>query len=146
MKALGIWLEGNNGVVLDNISLRGNSGISHRRLSESATAAMRRWVDYDLIILEFGLNALSAGPKDLYPSYCKAMIEVVNNLKNLYPQAQILIMGVGDRGTKSGAEFISMKTIPAMVRAQRGGARRTGSLFYDTTRSHRWRRRIPRLA
>lgn len=131
LKVLGIWLEGNTGVVLDNISLRGNSGISHRRLSESATAAMRRWVDYDLIILEFGLNALSAGQKD-YTSYCKAMIEVVNNLKNLYPQVQILIMGVGDRGTKSGAEFISMKTIPAMVRAQREVARRTGSLFYDT--------------
>ncbi len=131
LKVLGIWLEGNNGIVLDNISLRGNSGISHRRLSEGATASMRRWIDYDLIILEFGLNALSAGQKD-YTSYCKAMIEVVNNLKNLYPRAQILIMGVGDRGTKSGTEYISMRTIPAMVRAQREVARRTGSLFYDT--------------
>lgn len=131
LKVLGIWLEGNNGIVLDNISLRGNSGISHRRLSESATASMRSWIDYDLIILEFGLNALSAGQKD-YTSYCKAMIEVVNNMKNLYPNAQILIMGVGDRGTKSGTEYISMKTIPAMVQAQREVARRTGSLFYDT--------------
>lgn len=131
IKVLGIWLEGNTGIVLDDISLRGNSGISHRRLNESTTATMRQWIDYDVIILEFGMNALSASQTD-YTAYGAGMVDVVNNLKRLYPHAQILIMGVADRGTKMGTEYVSMATLPAMIRAQRDVARKTGSLFYDT--------------
>jgi len=131
LKVLGIWLEGNNGIVLDGISLRGNSGISHRRLNEATTATMRQWIDYDVIILEFGLNALSAEQTN-YAAYAAGMVEVINNLKRLYQNAQFLVMGVGDRGTKQGTEYVSMPTTAAMVKAQRDIARKTGSLFYDT--------------
>ena len=131
LKVLGVWLEDPTGVVLDGISLRGNSGISHRRLNAATTSIMRQWVDYDLIILEFGMNALSAEQTD-YTAYGNVMLEVVNNLKRLYPNAQILIMGVGDRGTKIGTDYVSMSTLPALIKAQRELAQRTGSLFYDT--------------
>lgn len=131
LKVAGIWLEGTTGVVLDNISLRGNSGLGHRRLSETATAQMRRWVDYDLIILEFGLNVASPGQKN-YDTYRRGMTAVVNNLKALYPDAQILVMGAGDRAVKQNGNLASMATLPALIRAQRDVARATGSLFYDT--------------
>lgn len=131
LKVLGIWLEGNYGIVLDDISLRGNSGISHRKLNAATTASMRNYIDYDLIILEFGMNALSAAQKD-YTAYGAGMVEVVNNIKNLYPEAQILVMGVGDRGHKSGGNLGSMATLPAIIKAQREVARQTGSLFWDT--------------
>ncbi len=131
LKVLGLWLEGRNGIVLDDISLRGNSGVSHRKLNESMTRQMRRWIDYDLIILEFGMNVLSATQRN-YSSYGKGLVEVINNLKRLYPNAQILVMGVGDRGTKVGSDVVSMSTIPALIKAQRDAAAATGSLFYDT--------------
>ena len=131
LKVIGLWLDGNRGVSLDDIALRGNSGVSHRRLSERTTAIMRQWIDYDLIILEFGMNALSAEQKD-YSAYGAGMVDVVNNLKNLYPNAQIMLLGVGDRGTKMNGILMSMPTLPAMIRAQREVARTTGSLFYDT--------------
>lgn len=131
LKVLGLWLDGNTGISLDDISLRGNSGVSHRRLSEQTTSSMRRWIDYDLIILEFGMNALSAEQKE-YTAYGAAMVDVINNLKNLYPDARILLLGVGDRGTKINGTLMSMPTLPAMIRAQREAARATGSLFYDT--------------
>ncbi len=131
LEVFGIWLEGNQGIVLDDISLRGNSGISHRVLNATTTASMRKYIDYDIIILEFGMNALSAAQKD-YTAYGAGMVEVVNNIKALYPNAQILIMGVGDRGHKSGTTLSSMATLPAMIKSQRGVARKTGSLFWDT--------------
>jgi len=131
LQVLGIWLEGTYGIVLDDISLRGNSGISHRQLNAPTTASMRRYIDYDLIILEFGMNALSAAQKD-YTAYGAGMVEVVNNIKALYPGAQIMILGVGDRGHKSGTALGSMPTVTAMVKAQRDVARQTGSLFWDT--------------
>lgn len=131
LKVLGFWLEGTKGIVLDGISLRGNSGVSHRVLNGPTTAQMRHFVDYDLIILEFGMNALSAQQTN-YTAYGNAMAEVVNNLKKLYPEAQILIMGVGDRGYKAGTELHSMPTINALIKTQRDVARRTGSMFWDT--------------
>ena len=130
LNVLGFWLEDISGISLDGISLRGNSGLSHRQLNATTTAQMRRFIDYDLIILEFGLNVLSATQSN-YSKYADTMVEVVNNLKTLYPNAQILIFGVGDRGQKSGTEVISMPTINALVKAQRDVARRTESLFWD---------------
>lgn len=131
LKVLGMWLEGKNGIVLDDISLRGNSGISHRKLNESTTKSMRRFVDYDLIILEFGLNVVTESQRN-YSAYGKGMVNVIENLKRLYPNAQILVMGVGDRGTKSGGEVISLPTLGALVKAQREAAAATGSMFFDT--------------
>ncbi|MDE6334403.1 MAG: hypothetical protein K2L77_07125, partial [Muribaculaceae bacterium] len=131
LKVLGIWLEGDKGITLDDISMRGNSGISLRHLNDSTTAQMRHWVDYDIIVLEFGLNVASAKQTD-YTPYAHAMIESVNNLKRLYPNALILILGVGDRAMKQGTQYLSMPTLPALIKAQREVARVTGSLFYDT--------------
>lgn len=131
LEVLGIWLEGNKGIVLDCISLRGNSGISHRVLNSPTTTKFREFIDYDLIVLEFGMNALSATQTN-YTSYGNAMVEVVNNLKHLYPNAQILILGVGDRGQKNGGDVISMPTVNSLIKTQRDIARRTGSMFWDT--------------
>lgn len=131
LKVLGFWLENKNGIVVDGISLRGNSGISHRQLNAATTTQMRRYVDYDLIILEFGMNALSAAQTD-YTAYGNAMVDVVNNLKNLYPESQILIFGVGDRGQKKDGTVGSMATVKSLIRTQRNVALRTGSLFWDT--------------
>lgn len=131
LNVLGFWLEGANGIVLDGISLRGNSGVSHRSLNTETTRQMREFINYDLIILEFGMNALSAAQSN-YDSYGNAMVEVVNNIKRLYPDAQILIMGVGDRGQKHGSEVVSMPTVTALIKAQRDVACRTGSFFWDT--------------
>lgn len=130
-KVLGIWLESPTGIVLDDISLRGNSGVSHRTLNAITTAALRRDVDYDLIILEFGMNALSAAQKD-YTAYARGMEAVIDNLRTLYPKAQILVMGVGDRGARVGTSLGSMATVKALVDAQRNMAARTGVMFYDT--------------
>lgn len=131
LRVLGIWLEGSTGIVLDNISLRGNSGLGHRTLSDEATAAMRRSVDYDLIILEFGLNVASPGQRN-YDTYRRGLTAVTENLQRLYPEAQVLILGAGDRAVKQKGDLQSMTTLPALIRAQREAARATGSLFYDT--------------
>ena len=41
-------------------------------------------------------------------------------------------MGIADRGVKDGTAVLSLPTCPAMVKAQRDVARRTGSAFWDT--------------
>lgn len=128
---LGVWLETPGGIQLDNMSLRGNSGISHRNLNAAINTQMRSYIDYDLIILEFGINALTSEQTD-YTSYGKIMGRVINSIRISYPSATIMLMGIGDRGQKQGTDVGSMSTAPAMVIAQRETARATGSLFWDT--------------
>lgn len=130
LKVLGVWLESQGGVQVDNMSLRGNSGISHRHLNQQVAAQMRDIIDYDLIILEFGINALSSEQSN-YSTYGKAMTEVVQEVKQAYPNAQIMLLAIGDRGQKQGTDVGSMSTAQAMVNAQRDVARITGSLFWD---------------
>ncbi len=131
MTALGVWLSDNTGIVFDCMSLRGNSGITHRKLDEDLARQMSEFVPYDLIIVEYGINALSSSQKD-YSKYGKYMEEVVNTLKACYPEADILLMGIGDRGQKSGSEVHSLSTASNMVSTQRAVARRCGIAFWDT--------------
>lgn len=129
--ALGAYLDGSAGVMVDCMSIRGNSGLCTRSMNADLCRKMAQYIDYDLIILEFGMNVVNAEQTD-YTAYQYAMIKGVENLRRCYPHADILVMGVGDRGVKSGAEVVSLNTIPAMINAQRSVARDTHSHFWDT--------------
>ena len=131
LQSFGIFLEGKNGILVDNMSLRGNSGITHRNISRDLAAQMRRDVDYDLIIVEYGINALTSKQKD-YNGYRKLMEQTISRLKECYPKADIVMMGIGDRGQKINGTVQSIPTSQFMVDAQRDAARNTGIIFWDT--------------
>ena len=92
---------------------------------------MNKYVPYDLIIVEYGLNALSAAQKN-YSNYGQVMSKVIQRLKECFPQADILMLGVGDRGWKKGSSVSSMPTIEAIISAQRKCAVENGIMFWDT--------------
>lgn len=132
MVGLGVYLDAaGGGVQVDCMSIRGNSGIGHRKMNMRLAAGMRRWVDYDLIVLEYGMNALSPEQYN-YEPYAVAMAKVVERIRSCYPDADIIVLGVSDRGVKNGADVRSLHTCEAMVKAQRSAARRTGVHFWDT--------------
>lgn len=128
---LGVWLTSNNGISVDCMSLRGNSGITHTKINSALVHEMAKYIDYDLIILEYGLNVLSAS-NTKYDFYANHIVKVVNHLRKCYPNADFLILGSGDRGVKTGSEIHSIKTASYLVEAQRGAARRAQCLFWDT--------------
>lgn len=127
----GAYLDDTHGIAVDNMSIRGYAGIRHNEIDPSLTTQSRPEIDYDLIILEFGINGLSSEQTN-YSVYGKRMVQVVNHIKQLYPKAVIMIMGIGDRGEKIGGETHSMSTVPNMIAEQRKVAKETGSLFWDT--------------
>lgn len=128
---LGVWLDGDKGVSLDCMSSRGFSGVTLTRINPALCRDMAKTIDYRLIILEFGINAMTSSQKD-YSIYCNRMVDVINHVRYCYPRADILVMGVGDRGEKRGGQVHSMATAEYMISAQRDAARRAHCLFWDT--------------
>lgn len=115
---LGVWLDGRTGIAVDCMSSRGFSGVSLMEIDGQLSSSLAQYVPYDLIILEFGINAMSAKQTD-YTVYGRQMAKVIDKIRSCYPSSDILLMGVGDRGQKIGGEIHSMPTVDNMIAAQR---------------------------
>ena len=124
--------EGKKGIVLDNfgiVSVQGThlSGIPQTTLEEFA--AVR---PYDLIIMQYGLNAASPKVSDNYRGYAKGMDKVIENFRKAWPNAAIMLVSVSDRckGQKNGVPS-TMKGIEELVVAQRDIAKRNKIAFWN---------------
>ncbi|MBD5374831.1 MAG: hypothetical protein HDR77_05070 [Bacteroides sp.] len=129
--ALGVWLDSSRGISVDCMSSRGFSGLTLRNINTSLCREMSRFIPYNLIILEFGINAMSPRQKD-FSVYSDAMVKVIDHVRQCYPEADILLMGIGDRGEKRGGDVHSMASVQYMIEAQRTAARKARCLFWDT--------------
>ena len=128
---IGVWLENNKGITFDCMSTRGNSGTTLIRLNKDLAQQLSQYITYDLIILEFGMNAMSVGQKD-FSGYIDSMEKVIAHIRQCYPNTDILIMGIGDRASKKGNEVHTMSNVPIMINAQRRLAQKCRCAFWDT--------------
>jgi hypothetical protein len=115
LKALGIALEDNYGVIVDNFSLRGNSGIVMSDLDSESCRNFQQIRTYDLIVLQYGLNVASDSVR-VYNWYRDRMISVIDHIQQCFPGADILILGVSDR-SRNGRN--TMPSVISLLRAQR---------------------------
>ena len=130
LQALGIALEDDRGVVVDNFALRGNSGLPLEGLDGEGCRALQRLRPYDLIVLQYGLNVAAERTKD-YGFYRDRMIEIIRRIREGFPGADILLLGVSDRSKVVGGERHTMTSVKALRRAQREAAMQSGTVFWD---------------
>lgn len=115
----GVALETDNGVVVDNFSMRGSSGITLSQLPMQTLSNFNRERPYDLIIFQFGVNAISASSgKQHFEWYMGHMRKVVELYKQCFPTTSILVMSTPDRGSHSGGVIGTMKGIETLVAYQ----------------------------
>lgn len=126
----GVSFESPEGVILDNYSVRGNTGIPLIGLSQSLLRNTDSVMQYSLIILQYGLNIVEPETKDL-SFYAKTMIPAVNNLKECFPNADILIMSVSDKCYKRGGSYITEPSVPLIIQAQEEISKETGCAFWN---------------
>ena len=126
----GVSLENEEGVQVDNLSLRGNSGMAQTRISSPILRGFREYLEPDLIVLHFGINVINASTMD-YSWYEKAMTRVVRHYQSCYPHASILIIGVADKGFKKGDEMVSDPSVRRVLKTQYKVALKTGVAFWN---------------
>lgn len=118
----GVAEESHRGVIVDNFSLRGSSGVTLSEVPLSNMSELSEVRPYDLIVLQFGLNVASKTQKD-YSHYAKQMKQVVEHMKQAFPNAGILIVGVGDRENRlSDGKLHTLPGVLALMRFQQNMA------------------------
>ncbi len=129
---LGFYRNSETGVFVDNFSVRGSSGAVLTTISQDLTKQLTKHVQYDLLIVEYGLNVMVA-EKSTYTSYRKMMISAIQHLKECYPDTPIILMSVGDRGNKNNDGTVSTHPgVQPMIDAQRDIAQKSGVVFWNT--------------
>jgi len=126
----GVSFEENTGIYVDNFPLRGNSGISLRDVPETMFKDFSKHLDYDLIVLNFGLNMLDQDTKDL-SWYITAMNKNIATLKSAFPEAGILVIGVQDKAIKKGSKFITDPAVLKVLAAQKKIAEESNVAFWS---------------
>ncbi|MEO6904502.1 MAG: GDSL-type esterase/lipase family protein [Bacteroidia bacterium] len=114
----GFNIESDSGVFVDNFSFRGNSGLALSKVSQAIYAGTNNYLDYDLIILEYGLNVVSSEISD-YHWYITGMKNVIKQLQSSFPDASVLLISVGDKSYRNNDLYETNPNVPILVAAQK---------------------------
>ncbi len=142
-KYYGVSLEAGNGVYIDNYALRGNSGVALKNIPIAQLKKFAEYLDYKLIILQFGVNALSNRARD-YSWYENEMLDVISHLKKAFPDAGIIIIGVHDKSKKKGSKFVTDPGIPKLLRTQAQIAKKAHVAFWNLNKAMGGKNSMPK--
>ncbi len=129
--AVGVWLDDERGIAVDNVSTRGYAGLSLASISSSRSRQVDELLHYDAIVLQYGLNIITPEIHN-YEAYARRMVRAIQHLQQCFPHTDIILMGVGDRCQKINGNITTMPAILGLVKAQRMAARTAGVVFWDT--------------
>lgn len=133
IRLYGVLMDGETGVRVDNMSLRGSSGMQLGSVSTTLSQGLHSIRPYHLFVLAYGLNVVS--PEDVdnnYSYYYRGMDRVLSRLHELYPEALFLILSISDRGQLYEGDVYTIPGVPRMVEVQNRLARKYGALFFNT--------------
>lgn len=126
----GVSLESEDGAQVDNLNLRGNSGMAMTRVGNAVFRGFDKELEPDLIVLQFGSNVINASTLD-YRWYEKAMLQVIRHYQASFPEVPILIVGVADKSFKKEDEMVSDPSVQRVLKLQYKLALKTGVSFWS---------------
>ena len=128
----GIMADGDGGVAVDNIPLRGCSGTIFTRIDK---AVMTRSFQLDgtrLIILQFGGNYMPSIHSDAaIGEYTAKIAAQIRYFQEVAPSAKILFIGPSDMGKSVGGRIVTWPRLPKLVDALKATCLENGAAFWD---------------
>jgi len=126
----GISFDADSGVYVDNLAFRGNSGMPMTRIPSDLLSATDSLLGYDLVILHYGINAVSAEVKD-YSWYTRGLLRTLLHFRKAMPGTSVLLIGTADKGYNSEEGYITDPGVPRVAEAQKNAARMAQAAFID---------------
>lgn len=129
---LGFSLEGDVGVQVDNIAMRGSSGKFFGYIDQQLAAKMYADLNTELIIMQFGGNEVpffkDSSSVKYYVSAFKKQLQTIRKLR---PSAAIIVIGPSDMSTVEAGERVTYRHLQKCVHAMRKAAMEVGAGYYD---------------
>lgn len=128
----GISLEGNAGVVVDNIPMRGASGVIFSRMTPNHLSRVYDKEPVQFIIYQYGGNTVPyINEESQVRRYARNVRRQIQFFKSALPEATILMIGPSDMSTKSGTSYETYEAVPWVRDAFREVAAQENVLFWD---------------
>jgi lysophospholipase L1-like esterase len=127
----GFSFEMKNGVIVDNFSFRGITGIEYNKIDTSVLNALSALNTYDLLVFQFGVNLMFRANDKQYTYYQRAMDLVLKKFKNYMPNKDILIISTFDRAFKYENGWATAIGIDTLVATQQQLACSNQLSFYN---------------
>ena len=131
----GISTDGNGGVAVDNVPLRGCSGTIFSRISKPLMQECLAMTDTRLIILQFGGNYMPvARSTKVIEQYQEQIARQIQYFHEVAPQAKILFIGPSDMGKSVNGRIVTWPRLPEMVDSLKATALRNDAAYWDLFR------------
>ena len=131
----GISADGDGGVAVDNVPLRGCSGNIFTRISRPLMADCLEMTDTRLIILQFGGNYMPVTRNSkVIEQYMEQITAQLQYFHEVAPKARLLFIGPSDMGKSVDGRVVTWPRLPELVDSLKATALRNDAAYWDLYR------------
>ena len=128
----GISLEGDVGIQMNNVAMRGSSGTQFSSVDYESISYMHNELNTKLVILQFGGNSIpffkdSTGVR----SYARRLKRQIQFMKKCTPNAAIIVIGPSDMSQLQEGIYETFKFIPYCIEQMRKETLAAGGSYWD---------------
>ena len=125
----GISFDSFSGVQVDNVAMRGSSGVEFRRSDREILEQMAPYLNTGLILMQFGGNTVPYLQSTSY--YKRSFMREIAFLKEVYDNPAIIVIGPSDMATKENGKFTTYPMLEPVRDALKEAALESGVSFWD---------------
>lgn len=126
----GIALDGKSGIAVDNIAMRGSSGLVFSKMNQDKLRAHYKALDVEMIILQFGGNVVPHVTND-YSYYERLFSSQLKRIRQIMPDIAIIVIGVADMSIKEKDQYISYPNIEKIRDAMKKATLDADAVYWD---------------
>lgn len=131
----GISADGEGGVAVDNVPLRGCSGNIFTRINSTLMAESLEMTDTPLIILQFGGNYMPVARNSrVIGQYMEQITAQLQYFHEVAPDAKILFIGPSDMGKSVNGRVVTWPRLPELVDSLKATVLRNDAAYWDLFR------------
>lgn len=127
----GISFESASGIIVDNFSFRGITGIELASIDSAFLQSIKENNPYDLIVFQYGVNMLFRPNDKNFNWYARAMLPIIKKFRNCFKESDFLLVSTADRAFRYDGEYRSAIGIDSLIKVQAALAFETNSAFYN---------------
>lgn len=132
MDVFTIQLDGANGVVMDNVAMRGCSGTIFTNIDRNSIESFYKDENVGLIILQYGGNSMPYTKKtEKIQEYCNQIKKQIEFFKMISPLSKILFIGPSDMSTSIAGTMQTYPHLPEFVSLLQKAVNEAGAAYWD---------------